>query len=58
MYLTPHQALYELSWSESLSLNIEEILVRPSVHACVHLSPWDHSGSVNSKYCFENFTIY
>jgi hypothetical protein len=40
--------VYKLPWSESLSLNIEEILVRPCVRACVHLSPWDHSGSVIS----------
>jgi hypothetical protein len=49
---------YELPWSESLSLNIEEILIRPSVRACVRLSPWDHNGSVKSWYCFEIFTIY
>jgi hypothetical protein len=39
---------YKLPWSESLSLNIEEILIRPSMRACVSLSPWDHNGSVKS----------
>jgi hypothetical protein len=37
---------YELPWSESLSLNIEEILIRPPVCACVHLSSWDHNVGV------------
>ncbi len=39
---------YKLPWSESLSLNIEEILIHPSVRGCVRLSPWDHNGSVKS----------
>ena len=35
--------MYKLPWSESLSLNIEEIFVRAFV-------PWDHCGNVNSVY--------